>query len=925
MLTAKPQLNLRNAREYFREHLSAGDYYAQGQQVRGEWFGQGAEKLGLKGSVRESDFLALCEGLNPATGRRLTARRNSERIEDGSVLANRRVFYDFTLSPPKSVSVAALLCDTRIVDLHEQSVRTAISELERFAQTRVRTAGLHTDRDTGNVVGASFRHDTSRELDPHLHTHCVLFNATWDTAERRWKALQAAGMYGAQRFVENLYYHELCRGLHHLGYSIENNARDFELRGVPASAIARFSKRHQQIDRETSRRIEREGLRGRLKELRGQVAATSRQRKVKDSTAERLRSHWTAQLPADEAKALAGIRPRWKLPWKARESETPDLAAVIGWADEHVFERKAVVAEHELWSAALGRARGANLDLAAIQAEIRRRGYLCETGTRRLTSPEVLDAEMAVVLAARQGHNWLLPLNPAFGPSAKLSTEQRAAVQRILGSQDFITLFRGGAGTGKSFALAEVKRGLEAAGHPVVVLAPQRQQVAALRSDGLPADTLAQCLQREAIPPNAVVVIDEAGQVGARQMSRLVALTQARHGRLILSGDTRQHGAVDASDALLAIERYSGTTPAVIGSIRRQDPGRAASAAERRRISAYKAAVKAASEGRIADSFERLDRLGWIVEAPLEERLSRVASEYVERAARGERPLVIAQTWTDVNALNDAIRYRLAERQLLSRGHLVKSYHPADLGSAQKRDPRFYDPSHVAFFVQRYGRFAKGDLAPIAGAHDRGLILLKDGRRSTISFRYADRMLVATERELEIASGDRLQITFNARSADGRPITNGELVTVRELRQDGALLVESDAGGLKTLGPDQRLFRRGYCVTSYASQGKTVDTVLVSDCGCQAVADRRHWYVAISRGRKSVLVFTSDKESLRANIEHAGDRPLALDLDLGCLPRWGERASLLIERERLHRDLFHRTAAPARREQPRIDPPKLAP
>src|SRR5258708_36003847 len=126
MLTAKPQLNLANAREYFREHLSTGDYYAEGQKVTGEWFGQGAKKLGLMGRVREADFLALCEGLNPVTGERLTARKNSYRRESGQSVANRRIFYHFTLSPPKSVFLVGLYQDVRILELHKRAVRKAM-------------------------------------------------------------------------------------------------------------------------------------------------------------------------------------------------------------------------------------------------------------------------------------------------------------------------------------------------------------------------------------------------------------------------------------------------------------------------------------------------------------------------------------------------------------------------------------------------------------------------------------------------------------------------------------------------------------------------------------------------------------------------------------------------------------------------------
>ena len=213
MLSPKPQLNLKSAKEYFREHLSVGDYYSVGQKVAGDWFGEAAERLGLRGKVGEKEFLALCEGLNPATGQWLTARKNTTRIEDGKITANRRVFYDFTFSPPKSVSIVGLYQDVRIVELHDRAVGTAMVELEKFAATRVRTAGQYRDRETGNLVGASFQHDTSRELDPHLHTHCVVLNATFDPVEDRWKALEASEMYRAQKFAEKYYYHELGKGL----------------------------------------------------------------------------------------------------------------------------------------------------------------------------------------------------------------------------------------------------------------------------------------------------------------------------------------------------------------------------------------------------------------------------------------------------------------------------------------------------------------------------------------------------------------------------------------------------------------------------------------------------------------------------------------------------------------------------------------
>lgn len=114
---------------------------------------------------------------------------------------------------------------------------------------------------------------------------------------------------------------------------------------------------------------------------------------------------------------------------------------------------------------------------------------------------------------------------------------------------------------------------------------------------------------------------------------------------------------------------------------------------------------------------------------------------------------------------------------------------------------------------------------------------------------------------------------FNGQSVEGRPLNNGELVTVHRVRDDGVLVVKNDAGARKTLAPSQRLFVRGFAVTSYGSQGKTVDTVIFADAANRAATDAKQWYVTISRGRKQAVVFTSDKEALRANVQRAGDAP----------------------------------------------------
>ena len=902
MLSPKAQMNLKHAKSYFREHLSVGDYYSVEAQVRGEWFGEAAALLGLAGVVGEVDFLALCEGMNPKTGERLTLRLNSLRREAlGGELANRRVFYDFTISPPKSVSVVALCQDDRILALHDRAVRTAMSELEKFASTRVRKGGVRADRETGNVIGAAFRHDTSRELDPHVHTHCVVLNATFDPLENRWKAVEVQGMYAAQKFAENLYYHELAKGLRGLGYELENNVRDFEIKGVPTSLVERFSKRHRQIDEEAGKRIATEGLHANEKAVREQVARAERKRKTAHATADRLRPFWARQMTPDEQAALAALRPK-----ASSTGAAGDAAGLVAWADQHLFERRSVVADYELLAAALARGRGDAVDLAELRRAVDAGRYLREPGSRKLTSEAALACEREIVQAAYAGRRRHEAINPMFEPAPGLSDEQSTAVREILGSRDFITLFRGGAGTGKSFTLKEVERGLSLVGRPVVVLAPQRQQVEDLRRDGLAAETVARTVAQNVLPRGAVVIVDEAGQLGGRELREVIRLAKAHGARMLLSGDTRQHGAVTASDALVAIEKHSGLSPIKIRQIRRQDPARGRTRQERAEIRAYRAAVKKAASGRALDSFERLDALGWIRELSPDALHDAVVTEYLAARQRKENVLVVAQTRDEVRRVNDSIRRGLILSGALGESRKVVALESLDWTEAQKRDARFYQPGQQVQFLRRYGRFRAGDCCEVAAANEEGLVLLKEGRRSAFSFKYSDRVVVTRPVDLDLASGDRIQIKFNGRSVEGRRINNGELATVVRVEPDARLVVEDDKGGRKTLAPTQRLFTRGYAVTSYASQGKTVDTVLLADAANRAATNQKQWYVTISRGRRRALIFTPDRDSLRANLQNAGERELALSLKVKGAANWRREAMQAAQQARAHQTLVQR-------------------
>ena len=184
-----------------------------------------------------------------------------------------------------------------------------------------------------------------------------------------------------------------------------------------------------------------------------------------------------------------------------------------------MFDRRSIIHEHQLWRYALEFARGRGVTLAQIKRETANRPYIRETPDK-LTRRDVLAREWEIVQLAKNGARAHEPLARHLDDGGEsLADDQKSALRRILGSRDLVTLFRGGAGTGKSFVLRQVQEALHREGHATHVLAPQRQQVLDLSKDGLNGtQTVAEFLDRGSVVAGAVVIVDEAGQVGARQL-----------------------------------------------------------------------------------------------------------------------------------------------------------------------------------------------------------------------------------------------------------------------------------------------------------------------------------------------------------------------------------------------------------------------
>jgi hypothetical protein len=750
-----------------------------------------------------------------------------------------------------------------------------------------------------------------------LHSHCILFNATRDSVEGRWKALEACEMVTAQKFVRNVYYHELVRSLQNFGYRVQNNPRgDFEIEGVSKELIDRFSKRHREIDEKTKEFLECEPDKANqnIKVIRANIAHKERARKIKDVGIVKLQSIWNKQLSWKEWWQISRLD-------KQRSPEmSPTVTAnqAVSWAEQHLFERRSVVHEHELWCHALEHTRGQAVSLVEIQAATRKRGYIRDKQFQgKITTREIMERELNIVRLAQHRPHQYEPLSPNYRPTNNsLDDEQRKVVEHILSSHDFVTLFRGGAGTGKSFTLREVKTGLKAAGHTVQVLAPQRQQVADLERDFANVQTVSAFLTQRSMPRETVVLVDEAGQIGGEQMLQLLDFIQINRGRVILSGDTRQHGAVEASNALRAIEQYSGLGYAELTNIRRQNPDAAKTHAERRWLEQYRLAVDEARQGKLGASFDRLNKQGAIISCTLADQQQKLTEHFLELVTAKNETVIVSQSWSEIHKVNEQVRLGLKAQKLIGETETtLTALERQDLTDAQKRDKRFYQPDSVLVFNRPTAGFKSGSTGKLRGVTDRHLLIEADNRIRPVPFKDLERITVCQPKELSLSSGDRLQLKANAQSEDGRRLANGELVTVKTIHGDGRIALNDG----RTLPKNYRQFVRGYAVTSYAAQGKTVDYVLFSDSAVKAATNEQQWYVTISRGRRGVKIFTADKIQLRQNIAHSGDRPLALDMVQSSFYKlatiWGRDVAYVLNIQHSQRVSAKRQSEALRREK----------
>ena len=641
----------------YYEHLGADDYYADGGEPPGEWHGRLSGALGLSENVRPGQLQRLFEGYDPESGEALASNSGMQH----------KAGWDCTFSAPKSVSVLWGLAEPelqkQIADAHDAAVRAGLDYLENKAFSSRDRDGC---QPLQGIIAARFQHSTSREQDPQLHTHCAIANLGLREDgsicavdfDSRWK-MAAGAVYRA----------ELAQRMQQMGFGIERDAKSFKLSEIPDGLCRQFSKRRKQIESYLDEH-------GYDSAKAANVAALATRKSKESPDRGVLKSLWLRE--AEEAgyspEALnAMLTPGQSIAHEHPKLDIPFLISGLT-QQESTFTRQQLEAVIAVEAQGI---RGAS-EISGIVERAIQQGLASQEldGLVQLESPEgkqksrrkfevfttreMLQLEQEAIASAvdRRGDR-----RHVVSPDSKLfeglSGEQAQAVQHITYESGAIACVRGLAGTGKSHMLGKARRAWENAGFDVIGCSLAGKAADGLQvGSGIKSQTLHSLLSEldsgsRGLSENSVVVMDEAGMVGTRQLHRLLKHVNAVSAKLVMVGDHQQLQPIDAGGLFRRISDDAGY--ATLNDIRRQ------------RNEADRETIKRLIGGGSVEVIQRLIVAGQLQVENDDQVAAAMVNDWFQQrdAQRPGESLMLAGTRAEVGQLN-----RLARTQLTVQGHL---------------------------------------------------------------------------------------------------------------------------------------------------------------------------------------------------------------------------------------------------------------
>jgi len=916
-------------------YFAADNYYTR-DQASGEWFGKGAEALGLTGKIDAAQFEALLKG----------------ELPDGSRVGREgihRAGIDLTFSMPKSWSLIALVGgDKRITEAYTEAVKSTLTWAEKnAAQARIQIDGHEKLVPTGNLAIGLFEHDTSRAQEPQAHVHAVVANVT-QMPNGEWRALRNDKLWSLNTLFNSMTMAAFREKVEAFGYQVGDRSKhgNFEAAGFTRNAIMAFSTRRQQILEKVAQ------LSSRSPEAFQAATLMTREDKAPVEDRAALYESWreTAKdvgldLPAvlDAAKQRAehqpGLAERWHqslkgvagrarelasgfaermglkssdpyLPKSFPDKSPSEIAAAyaVASAIRHLEQREAGFARTDVLKAALDTGLPTTIEQIeqATQRQVLNKNLVVghDRASTMMTTSKSIQTEQRILDGVDLGRTSTNPILDADiaverlqtlandKSGIKLNTGQESAGRLLLGSSDRTIAIQGVAGAGKSTLLEPAARVLEQEGRQVIGLAVQNTLVQMLKRDlNIEAQTVYRFLKEYAPVTESdadkqivaeakaqlaghVVMVDEASMLPNHDQLKLIEIANKLDiDRLVFVGDKKQLGAVDAGKPFDLVQKSGISTATMSKNIRA-------------RTDMVKEAAKAAQRGEVDKAMKALG--GNIVETDKGAAIAGAEQWLALPAEERDRTAIFASGRRLRDGVNLEVQKGLLADGSLGRASIIlDALDRINLTDEQLRYSHEYKSGHVVEFIKgnRNQNLPRG-LHTVMGIDGRDRVILRGDDDKERKFKPAsvqnkgdNRIALYEKKERRIHENDKIRWTANDH---GRGLLNADRATVTDISKSG-VEVETSTGTRLTLPHDDPMLKRvdlAYALNAHMAQGLTADkAIVVMEAQDTKLLTQQNFLVSITRVRDSLTLIVDKKDSIMRKLSlETGEKTSALEV-----------------------------------------------
>ncbi|MDD2653005.1 MAG: MobF family relaxase [Sulfurimonas sp.] len=858
------------AENYFQQDL---DYYQKNQEL-GEWFitGEMAERysnIEHQSAITKESYQDFSDLIN-------------QNLK-GNATGEQRAGFDITFSPSKSVDVIYTVADENmkksILDAQDKAVNIALERASQYITYRMRdgNGGREHFQNNGLAI-AKFQHLSNRNEEVKIHTHCFIANQTVNS-KGELVSIDNKQLYDNQKLITQIYHQELFKELQKLGFESEvlDIQKDIiEVKGVSQEAKNAISTRTLQIEEwlsENRAELMEKYPNANESQLRQIATLETRNYKQSHSYSElseiEQRNRELVEATGFNQESILSLQQNGK----TEEQKVLSLDEITQKSAEIVTEQESTFTKEEMLSKAikLNAIQGYTYDLAQIEAAIERADII-KLDENIYSTKEMIDIEKSILTYAKQNQNTKTAettteqaeqfLNQKY---SGMTTGQKAAFTHLLTSQDGVSGIFGDAGTGKTYMLKAVKEFQEAQGKENLIgLAPTNKAAGEIsKESGIKGQTIDSFIAQKEHKENQIIIVDEASMLDSRKMKQLVSIAAASNSKLVLMGDTKQFTSIGAGAIFEQLSSRGAIQTAIM------DESMRAKTDEMREL--YKLTKEQKTDD-VLDILEKKEQFKTISESGYKE----VLNEYLQNK---EDTLLLVMKNETRKELNDLIREELKVSNQLSNHVSIDIQEKQQLDSIAAHHHSSYTVGSSVQLTESYkGGFKSGTEATITAVdEERNSITLldKNGKSKEVSLsENGDKLSLFQKAQKEFSQGDKIIFTKKDKSLQ---LNNGDIAVVKEISKDGFLTVESNKREIKINTKEYSYIDHAYAITNHKAQGQTSERAIF--VGDSRLSNQNAFYVALTRAKTHISIFTQDKEQFRDAVSHRQTKKSTLDYD----------------------------------------------